>query len=77
MDSGGGSELGFFSVPFKYPSSPLAPSSWLILIFHWRRLSPLNFCSSERIVSDSVPDIIGVAQVVCCVWSGYMITLIN
>jgi hypothetical protein len=28
----------------------------VILMFHLNRLSPLNFCSSERIVRDAVPD---------------------
>jgi hypothetical protein len=31
-----------------------------MLVFHWSRFSPLNFCSSERIVSDGMPeDIVG------------------
>ena len=31
----------------------------MILVFHWSRLSPLNFCSSDSIVSEGIPDIVG------------------
>lgn len=47
---------GFVIFPLIYPTSPLDPSNWVILIFHCNRFSPLNFCSSERIVNDGVPD---------------------
>ena len=54
MDSGPG--FGIF--PLIYPSNPFDPSSCVILVFHCSKLSPLNFCSSDSIVSDDVPDII-------------------
>ena len=54
MDSG----PGFGMFPLIYPSSPFDPSSCMILVFHCGGLSLLNFCSSDSIVSDDVPDII-------------------
>jgi hypothetical protein len=30
----------------------------VILVFHWSKFSPLNFCSSGSIVSEGIPDII-------------------
>ena len=48
-------------MPITNSNNPLAPSNWLILVFHCKRLSLLNFCSSESIVSDGVSDIMGVA----------------
>ena len=50
--------LGFIICPLIYPSNPLDPSSWVILAFHCSRLSPLNFGSSESMVSEVVPDIV-------------------
>ena len=41
-----------------YPDSPFDPNNWIILVFHESRLSPLNFCSSERIVSEGVDDMV-------------------
>ena len=52
-----GLELGFCIIPLMYPSNPLAPSNWVILVFHCRRLSLLNFCPLESIVRDGVLDI--------------------
>ena len=48
--------VGLGTLPSTYPSSPLEPSSWVIIVVHLSRLSPLNFCSSERIVRDGIPD---------------------
>ncbi len=48
--------LGFPMVPSMYPVSPLDPSNCAMVIFHFRRFSPLNFCSSESIVREDVPD---------------------
>jgi len=56
--SGIDSGPGFGIFPLIYPSNPLDPSSWFILVFHWSRLFPLNFCSSESRVSEGIPDII-------------------
>ena len=47
--------LQFLSV-ITDPVSPFDPSNCVILMFHAIRLSPLNFCSSERIVNDGVPN---------------------
>jgi len=45
--------------PSMYPDSPFAPSNWVMLVVHESKLSPLNFCSSERIVSEGeVADIL-------------------
>ena len=41
-----------------YPDNPFDASSWNIFIFHCSKFSPLNFCSSESIVSEGVPDIV-------------------
>ena len=49
---------GFMTRPSMYPSNPLEPRSWVILVDHLSRLSPLNFCSSESIVSVGIPDIV-------------------
>ena len=49
--------VGFGIVPSVYPNNPFAPSSWVIIIFHCSKFSPLNFCSSGRIVKDGNPDI--------------------
>ena len=49
--------VGFAIFPSTYPSSPFDASSWMMFVFHCRRLSPLNFCSSDRSVSDGIPDI--------------------
>ena len=48
---------GFCIIPPIYPINPLAPSNCLIFVFHWSRLSLLNFCSSESIVSEGIPAI--------------------
>ena len=44
--------------PSIYPDKPFDPKSWVMFVVHDRRLSPLNFCSSERIVNDGVPEVI-------------------
>jgi hypothetical protein len=54
IDSGPGLRM----LPLIYPRSPFEPSTCVMLVFHYSRLFPLNFCSSERIVSEGVPDII-------------------
>jgi hypothetical protein len=48
--------VGFAIVPSTYPDSPFEPSSWVMFMAHASRLSLLNFCSSESIVRDVVPD---------------------
>ena len=48
--------VGFAMVPSMYPVSPLDPSNWIIVMFHFIRFSLLNFCSSESIVNEDVPD---------------------
>ena len=47
---------GFPMFPSTYPVSPFDPSNCVMVIFHFSRFSPLNFCSSESIVSEGVPD---------------------
>jgi hypothetical protein len=56
--SGTDSAPGLVIFPSIYPSSPFDPSNCVMLVFHWSRLSPLNFCSSDSIVSEGMPDII-------------------
>ena len=57
VGSGTDSGPGFWITPSIYPDSPFDASSWIMFVFHWSKLSPLNFCSSESIVRDGVPDI--------------------
>ena len=47
---------GFAMLPSIYPVSPFDPNSCVMVIFHLSRFSPLNFCSSESIVREDVPD---------------------
>ncbi len=47
---------GFGMLPSTYPVSPLDPSSCVILTFHVIRFSLLNFCSSDNIVNEGVPN---------------------
>ena len=47
---------GFGIFPSTYPVSPLDPSSCSMLMFHFIRFSPLNFCSLDNIVNEGVPD---------------------
>jgi len=49
-------EGGFATLPSMYPVSPLDPSNCVMVIFHFSRFSPLNFCSSGSIVNEGVPD---------------------
>ena len=49
-----------------------------MFVFHCKRLSLLNFCSSERIVSEGTPDIARVVLVVYCMsLYGYTTVLID
>ena len=57
LGSGTDSGPGIGILPLIYPNSPFDPKSWVILVFHCSKLSPLNFCSLESIVSDGIPDI--------------------
>ena len=54
IDSGSGFCI-FLSI---YPDNPFDASSWNIFVFHYSKFSPLNFCSSESVVSEGVPDIV-------------------
>ena len=58
VGSGTDSGPGFGMFLLIYPSNPFDPSSCVILVFHCSKLSLLNFCSLDSIVSDDVPDII-------------------
>jgi hypothetical protein len=63
---------GKLIVPSMYPDNPFDPRSCIMLVVHDSRFSLLNFCSSERIVSEGDDDIdIGVgcyvSQCICCV----------
>ena len=49
---------GIVTCPLMYPSSPLDPSSCFILVDHFSRLFPLNFCSLESNVRVGMPDIV-------------------
>lgn len=56
--SGTDSVPGFWILPSMYPDSPFNASNWVIFVFHCNKFSPLNFCSLESIVRESVPDIV-------------------
>ena len=49
---------GFDIFPLIYPDNPFDPRSWVILVFHWSKLSPLNFCSLESMVSEGILDMV-------------------
>ena len=52
----GSTLIGLGILPSTYPSSPLDLSSWVIVVVHFSKLSPLNFCSSEKIVKVGIPE---------------------
>ncbi len=54
--------VGFGMSPLTYPVSPLDPRICAIVTFHVIRLLPLNFCSSESIVREGVPDAISTSS---------------
>ncbi len=56
--------VGKVILPSTYPKSPLDPNNWVILVVHDIKLSPLNFCSSERIVKEGTDDIVYKSTVV-------------
>ena len=47
---------GFGTFPSIYPVSPFDLSNCIMVMFHFSKFSPLNFCSSESIVNEGVPE---------------------
>ncbi len=47
---------GCITFPSMYPVSPFDPSSCVIVTFQFSKFSPLNFCSSESIVKEGIPE---------------------
>ena len=43
-------------MPSMYPNRPFEPKSCVMLVVHDSKFSPLNFCSSVRIVREGVLD---------------------
>ena len=56
--SGVGAGSGFCIFPSIQPDNPFDPRSWVMLVFHCSKLFLLNFCSSESMVSEGIPDMI-------------------